>query len=86
MKKKYVIEKNISIKSWGKWNQLALRMEDGDSVLMPNHKDGNYLRAAIYLCKGFKASMRKVRDTETGEFKGEYRIWKLKKEVNHETN
>ena len=84
MEKKYVIEKNIPVlpvQSWGRWSQLALRMEDGDSVLMPNVNEANALRTAIYVnCKGFKPTMRKARDTETGEFTGEYRIWKLKKE------
>jgi hypothetical protein len=83
MKKKYVIEKNIpvlSIQNWGRWSQLASRMEDGDSVLCTK-KEAGALRMSIYSCKGFKPIMRKVRDTETGEFTGEYRIWKLKKEV-----
>ena len=80
----YKIEKNVPIPSLKgnpnsskPWIDMAIKMKDGDSVVLESKKADSLVRAINKNCKNSKALRRKIPDTNPTQ----YRIWKIKGQV-----
>ena len=78
------IDTDIPIPKYtGYWNELAMRMKPGDSVLVKDDKEAKILKAAI--CKvwshikledTFKAYRSRAKSMKANA-EGEYRVWRI---------
>lgn len=74
MVKLYEIRKDIpaprkDIYGYGKWQQLAVDMEVGDSILVDNWSEARSIRRAILKLHNKSSTVRKEGD--------EYRVWMI---------
>ena len=74
----FIIEKGIPVPEKGSTNselkKLAMAMEEGDSVLMPDRHKASALVTQIRFQEGYTGTMRKQHD-------GGVRVWKIKKKA-----
>ena len=80
----YKIEKGVPIpspkgfpNSLKPWIDMAIKMKDGDSVVLELKKANSLIRAINKYCKNSKALRRKIPDTNPTQ----YRVWKIKGQV-----
>ena len=75
----YKIEKNVLAVS-GKWQFLALQMEEGDSVVVANDVEAKCLKASIvrYVSKkeGYLVGTRARKQQD-----GTYRVWRMSEKI-----
>nr|BAR33126.1 hypothetical protein [uncultured Mediterranean phage uvMED] len=79
------IETDIPIPTYtGYWNELAMRMKPGDSVLVKDDKEAKILKQAIRLVWShiktsedtFEAWKRRTKSMKANA-EGEYRVWRV---------
>ena len=80
----YKIEKGVPIpssknhkNSLKPFIDMAIKMKDGDSVVLESKKADSLVRAINKYCKNSKGLRRKIPDTNPTQ----YRIWKIKGQV-----